>query len=146
MGAYHVVIAGGLDWAYDLSGFLQGKQLADPKGNGVLYANHAYPIKGDPVEKWLAKMEKATQTLPVIVSEFGAEGRGVQGQTGEQWVRQVLQILQAHEWSWTAWDLHPSAGPRLISDWSYTPTPAFGAWVKQALLGTLPPYVVPGSE
>ena len=30
-GAKNVVIAGGLDWAYDMSGFLQGKQLADPQ-------------------------------------------------------------------------------------------------------------------
>ena len=60
------------------------------------------------------------------------------GLTGEQWVRQVLQVLEDRGWSWTAWDLHPSAGPRLISDWKYTPTPSFGTWVKQALLGTLP--------
>jgi endoglucanase len=90
-------------------------------------------------------METATKTLPVIVSEFGAEGRGVRGQTGEDWVRHVLDVLQSHGWSWTAWDLHPAAGPRLISDWSYTPTPAFGVWVKQALLGTLPPYTPPAA-
>jgi endoglucanase len=144
-GAKNVVVAGGLDWSYDLSGILAGRQLADPKGNGVLYANHAYPFKGDTVEQWIAKMEKATQTLPVIVSEFGAEERGVRDQTAEEWVRHVLQVLQSHDWSWTAWDLHPAAGPRLISDWSYTPTPAFGAWVKQALLGTLPPYTPPAA-
>jgi len=143
-GARNVVIAGGLDWSYDMSGFLQGKQLADPTGNGVIYANHTYPFKGDTVEKWIAKLEKATKTLPVIVSEFGAEGRPGTGanrnQRGEEWVRRVLQSLEEHKWSWTAWDLHPAAGPRLISDWKYTPTPTFGKWVKEALLGTLPPY------
>jgi len=142
-GANNVIIAGGLDWAYDMSGFLEGKQLADPTGNGVIYANHAYPFKGDTVERWIAKMEKATKVLPVIVSEFGAQSRGApgaRGQTGEQWVRHVLQALHDHDWAWTAWDLHPRAGPRLISDWKYTPTPSFGKWVKQALLGTLPPY------
>ena len=76
----------------------------------------------------------------VIVSEFGSESRGGAGETGEQWVRHVLQVLHDHDWDWIAWDLHPSAGPRLISDWNYTPTPQFGVWVKQALLGTLPPY------
>lgn len=138
-GAKNVVIAGGLDWAYDMSGILAGKLLSDPKGNGVIYANHAYPFKGDTVEQWITKMETATKTLPVIVSEFGADARGRGGQTGEQWVRHVLQALQDHHWHWTAWDLHPAAGPRLISDWNYTPTPSFGVWVKQALLGTLPP-------
>jgi len=144
--AKNVVIAGGLDWAYDMSGFLNGKQLADPTGNGVIYANHAYPFKGDTVEQWIAKMEKATKTLPVIVSEFGAEGRSAaraKGQTGEQWVRSVLQALDDHHWAWTAWDLHPRAGPRLISDWKYTPTPPFGVWIKKSLHGELPPYTPP---
>jgi TolB protein len=138
-GAKNVVIAGGLDWAYDMSGFLEGKQLVDPNGNGVIYANHAYPFKGDTVERWLAKMEKASKVLPIIVSEFGSDANGARGQSGEQWVRQVLQALESQGWSWTAWDLHPSAGPRLISDWKYTPTPSFGTWVKQALLGTPTP-------
>jgi hypothetical protein len=154
-GAKNVVVAGGLDWAYDLSGILDGRQLSDPKGNGVIYANHAYPFKGDTVEKWIAKMETATKKLPVIVSEFGAEPRrrleagaaaDVAGATArsEDWVRRVLQVLKDHEdWHWTAWDLHPAAGPSLISDWNYTPTPYFGAWVKQALLGTLPTYAPP---
>jgi hypothetical protein len=147
-GAMNVVIAGGLDWAYDMSGLLDGKQLSDPTGNGVIYANHAYPIKGDTVEQWIAKMEKATKVLPVIVSEFGAESRwsmtpGGRIPTGEPWVRAVLQALEDHQWNWTAWVMHPSAGPRLISDWKYTPTVSFRAWVKKALDGELPPYTPP---
>ena len=142
-GAKNVVIAGGLDWAYDMSGFLAGKQLADPRGNGVIYANHAYPFKGDTVERWIAKMEAATKQIPVIVSEFGSDPRGAGRPPGEQWVRQVLQALQDHDWNWTAWDLHPAAGPRLISDWNYTPTPTFGKWVKQELAGTSPDARIP---
>jgi hypothetical protein len=142
-GAKNVVIAGGLDWAYDMSGFLGKRRLADPVGNGVIYANHTYPFKGDSVERWTAKLEAAAKEFPVIVSEFGAEARGgggARGLSGEEWVRKVLQVLEDHGWAWTAWDLHPRAGPRLISDWKYTPTPSFGKWVKAALLGTLPPY------
>jgi len=115
-------------------------------GNGVIYANHAYPFKGDTVERWIAKMEHASKELPILIGEFGADARGpggARGHTGEEWVRRVLEALRVHDWHWTAWDLHPRAGPRLISDWNYTPTPAFGAWVKQALEGTLPPYTPP---
>jgi len=50
----------------------------------------------------------------------------------------MLQVLHDHDWDWIAWDLHPAAGPRLISDWKYSPTPGFGKWVKQALEVTLP--------
>ena len=55
---------------------------ADPDGNGVIYANHAYPFKGDTVEQWVAKMETATKTLPVIVSEFGSDPKGGAGPDG----------------------------------------------------------------
>ena len=72
-GAKNLVIVGGLDWAYDMSGFLEGSSSPIPTGNGVIYANHAYPFKGDTVERWLAKMEKAAKDLPIIVSEFGSD-------------------------------------------------------------------------
>ncbi len=140
-GAKNVVIVGGLDWSYDFTGILQGRQLSDPDGNGVLYDNHAYPFKGDTVERWIGKLETASRKLPIIVGEFGAETRrGGPVEKDERWVRHVLQALEDHKWSWTAWDMHPAAGPRLISDFRCTPTPSFGKWVKQALDGTLPPY------
>jgi hypothetical protein len=150
-GARNVVVVGGLNWAYDFSGILDGRRLADPSGDGVLYDNHAYPFKGDTVAQWVAKMEAAAKALPVMVGEFGADSRGPaakkgRGPSDEEWVRQVLQALEDHGWSWTAWDLHPAAGPRLISDWNYTPTPFFGAWVKKALDGTLPPYTPPAPK
>jgi hypothetical protein len=144
-GAKNVIVAGGLDWSYDMSGFLNGKQLKDPKGNGVIYANHNYPFKGDTFEKWLAKMETATKQIPVIVSEFGAGGGRRPDQNGDVWIRRVLQALHDHDWDWTAWDLHPAAGPTLISNWSYTPTANFGVYVKQELEGTLPAYTPPAT-
>jgi hypothetical protein len=146
-GAKNVVIVGGLDWSYDFSGILKGARLADPDGNGVLYDNHAYPFKGDNVERWVAKMEVASKALPIIIGEFGAETRrGAVVEKDEQWVRQVLQALEDHKWHWTAWDMHPGAGPRLILNFRCEPTPGFGKWVKQALDGTLPPYIPPQTK
>ncbi len=60
-GAKNLIVAGGLDWSYDLSGILPGRQLKDPTGQGVIYANHAYPFKGDTVEKWVGKMESGLE-------------------------------------------------------------------------------------
>jgi dipeptidyl aminopeptidase/acylaminoacyl peptidase len=140
-GAKNVVIAGGLDWSYDMSGFLEKRQLVDRTGNGVIYSNHTYPFKGDSIQRWIAKLQRASEVIPVIVSEFGAESQSgvhASGPSPEQWVRQVLQALEDHGWAWTAWNLHPRAGPRLVSDWKYTPTPTYGKWVKVALAGTLP--------
>jgi len=153
-GAKNVIIAGGLNWAYDFDGILAGRQLKDPTGNGVIYANHAYDNKGHSVDVWIARMEQATAKLPVIVSEFGGSGgpnrraRRFGNPTptesaGDDWLLHVMQALQDHNWAWTAWDFHPQAGPTLISDWNYTPTPDFGIFVKQMLSGTLPRYTPP---
>ncbi len=132
-GARNVAVVGGLDWSYDLSGVLEGRRLSDPDGDGVIYANHAYPFKGDTVERWVGKMEAASKVLPIIVSEFGSEAKGGSGLSGEAWVRQVLGALEGHGWDWTAWDMHPAAAPCLISGWDYAPTPYFGVPIKEAL-------------
>jgi hypothetical protein len=154
-GAKNVIIAGGLNWAYDFDGILEGRQLKDPDGNGVIYANHVYNNKGHGVEVWIARMEKATAKLPVIVSEFGGSGGpnrrmgrggGPASPSGDDWLLHVMQVIQDHNWSWTAWDFHPQAGPTLISDWNYTPTPDFGVFVKQMLAGTLPRYNPPAAQ
>jgi hypothetical protein len=142
-GARNVVIAGGLDWAYDLSGILEGRQLSDRRGHGVIYANHCYDNKGDSVYTWIAKMEKATAKLPVIVSEFGGNSGPSRRVPADNWLLHVMQALAEHQWSWTAWDLHRTAAPALISDWNYTPSGRYGVIVKQALTGTLPVYTPP---
>jgi hypothetical protein len=151
-GAKNVVIAGGVNWAYDFSGILGGLQLFDRNGNGVIYANHAYDNKNESADTWVAKMEKATSRFPVIVSEVGGSGGphrrlGIIGSstkvTPDDWLLHVIQAIQDHNWSWTAWSFHPSASPSLISDWTYAPTQDFGVFVKQALAGTLPRYAPP---
>ncbi len=138
-GARNVVVVGGLDWAYDFSGILAGRRLSDPRGDGVIYANHCYDNKHDSVDTWIAKMEKASATLPVIVTEFGGRSGPSRVVPTDNWLLHVLQALDEHHWSWTAWDLHPGAGPVLISDWNYTPSARFGVYVKEALAGAAPP-------
>lgn len=156
-GAKNLIVAGGLDWAYDFSGILEGRQLKDPEGNGVLYPNHCYNNKNQAVETWIANMEKAAAKLPIIISEFGgsyfkpgdpaAQSRrgdfgGMRRESGD-WLMRVLQAIEDHQWSYTAWDFHPAAGPTLISGWDYTPTPGFGVYVKQMLEGMWTRYSPP---
>ncbi|HUT45886.1 MAG TPA: cellulase family glycosylhydrolase [Sedimentisphaerales bacterium] len=153
-GAKNLVVVGGLDWAYDFSGILEGRQLKDPTGNGLVYANHCYNNKNQAVETWIANMEKAAKKLPIIISEFGGayykpgtepprrRFGGMRRNDGD-WLMRVLQAIEDHEWSYTAWDFHPAAGPTLISGWDYKPTPGFGVYVKQMLAGTLPRYTPP---
>jgi endoglucanase len=134
-GARNIVIAGGLDWAYDFSGILNGHQLSDPQGNGVIYANHCYDNKNQKVDTWIKNMKIASAKLPVIVSEFGGHAGPGKVEPGDNWLVHVMSALKKNHWSWTAWDLHPRAGPALITDWNYTPSPQFGAYVEKALAG-----------
>jgi hypothetical protein len=142
-GAKNVIIAGGINWAYELEGILQGHQLSDPGGNGILYANHPYPhaypgLGRETIAQWTARMEAFAQKYPLIILEFGSIERmwpfpKEWNYDDEKWNREMIRVLEAHHWSWAAWDFHPTAWPCLISDWNYTPTPHFGVWVKKAL-------------
>ncbi len=150
-GAKNLIVVGSLDWAYDFSGILEGRKIQDPDGNGVIYANHCYNNKNQAVETWIANMEKASETLPMIIGEFGGAyfkpGQprprrrfGPGRQDDGDWLMRVMQAIEDHQWSYTAWDFHPHAGPSLITGWDYAPTPYFGVYVKQMLAGTLPRY------
>lgn len=131
-GARNVAVVGGLDWAYDLAGVLRGYALKDRTGNGIIYACHSYPFKGDTVDQWLIKLDAALKEIPVIVSEFGDTNPPATVSEPNAWVRQVLDALELRKCHWTAWDFHPLAGPCLV-DKDYQPTPSFGKLVKSAL-------------
>jgi endoglucanase len=147
-GAMNVAVAGGINWSYEVGGILDGRQLADPHGDGVVYAAHPYPhpFKGigrETIPQWEARMEAFGQRLPFIVSEFGSSEADWPfpkewNYNNERWNREMLGVLKANDWNWTAWDFHPKARPCLISDWNYTPTADFGVWVKQALAENVP--------
>jgi hypothetical protein len=123
-GAKNVVLIGGLDWGYDLSGVTKGYAVTDPRGNGIVYDTHIYPVK----KNWDRFVTPAADKYPVLVGEFGV-GRGEPG----EFVAQLLEYADKHDLHWIAWCLHRDAKPNLIKDWSYTPT-GFGVPVKKALL------------
>lgn len=135
-GAKNIVIAGGLDWGYDLSGVLNGFALKEHEGgNGIVYSSHVYPWKSNWQEKFLAVAEKH----PLFLGEVGAEQElmpFLQSQEDPHtWVPDMLGVIQKHKLHWTAWNFHPKSRPRVILDWDYTPTPFWGAYVKRALAG-----------
>lgn len=130
-GARNVAIAGGLDWAYDLSGIVKGHALSDPNGNGVMYATHIYPWKGN----WDKHVGIATTNYAVFVGEVGCEPKG-KNEDPSTWAPKVLKYIESHRLNWTAWCFHPGASPCLIKDWNYTPTPYWGVYAKEVLQGS----------
>ena len=142
-GAKNVVVAGGINWAFEVGGILRGRELSDPQGHGVVYAVHPYPHRYDhlgleTIPQWSARLQAFADRLPLIVTEFGSLEKSWPfppswHTNDEGWNRETLRTLEAHHWNWVAWDMHPYAEPCLITGWNYTPTPSFGVWVKQAL-------------
>jgi endoglucanase len=136
-GAKNIVIAGGLDWGYDLSGVIAGHALDDRGGNGVVYSSHVYPWKSD----WQGKFLAAAAKVPLFIGEVGAEQEKLKFLPPERqedpytWVPDMLGVIQQHQLNWTAWCFHPKSAPKVLLGWDYQPTPYWGAFVKRALGG-----------
>lgn len=136
-GAKNIIVAGGLGFAYDLSGILEGFALDDKGGNGIIYATHFYNWHRGWDKKFLPVAEK----YPVLVGEFGADVNKmsfIPAKNQEDpytWVPDALGMVQKYKLNWTAFSFHPKATPVLIKDWTYEPTPFWGAFVKDALAG-----------
>lgn len=138
-GAKNIVLVSGLDWSYDLTGFVNGYALDDNGGNGIMLVWHNYPWKRD----WEAKGLVATEKYPVILTEVGAiEKWSDFSFIGEKerypldgWAEDMIGLIQKYKLHWTAFSFHPKCGPMIISDWNYSPTPYWGVYVKEALAG-----------
>lgn len=142
-GAKNMVIAGGLDWGYDLSGIMNGFALKDHEGgHGIVYSSHVYPWKKD----WMGKTIIAAADHPIFVGEVGTPpdwksfnfippAARTEDLSSGEWPRDMLGLIQKHKLHWTGFSFHPKTGPMVIQDWDYTPTPYWGAFVKEALAG-----------
>ncbi len=128
-GANNMIVAGGLDWAYDLRSL---PTLTDTgSGKGVVYAAHIYPWKSTPWDTYVPPAFSAVN--PVIISEFGMDTND-----GGTWDNSLIAWITTHSYHAIAWDMHTSAGPILISDWAFTPTNYHGVPVKNWLASAVP--------
>ncbi len=136
-GAENLVIAGGIDWAFDLSGV----RSAPIAGHNIIYATHPYNKADNVKSRWETSFGylASNDTAPVIATEFGDSTTNCSG----AWDADLIAFADAHHMSWTAWAWYKSGCnfPALISEWDYTPT-LQGETVKAALLSY--PYVPAG--
>lgn len=133
-GANNVVTAGGLDFAYNLSGIIAGYALTEATGgNGIVYETHIYPWKGS----WQANVGNIAQVYPVLVGEIGHPGVtsfiGLTFEAHPTWVPRILDFVDTHKLNWTGWSFYPGADPRMIVDWEYVPTEFWGTPAFQRL-------------
>jgi len=129
-GANNIVVAGGLNWAFDLTG-LPANDLTDTgSGNGVLYSSHVYSSKGYPAggTQWDTYITNATATSPphaVIIEEFGATSSD-----GAAWDNSTIAWLNGtnsknYVYSGMAWAFSSDVGPTLLTSFSGYPTTSY---------------------
>jgi len=151
-----IVLVGGLNWAYNLNPVAE----QPVRREGVAYASHAYPQKAKPEintrqafhDAWQRDWGFVADRYPVIATEIG-------------WVREdgfnphvpvinndgsygpnLARFMKERGISWTVWNFDVEWGPRMISDWDFTPTEQ-GSFYRDVLLrekaGTLRNSVLP---
>jgi endoglucanase len=136
-GARNVVLVGGLDYAYDLSGIANGYALEEKGGNGIILSTHIYPWK----KGWAEKVLVVAREYPILVGEVGAGAKKMEWLPAEYqedavtWVPEMIGFIQKYKFHWTAFAFHPKAGPAMLEDWSYRPNATWGAFVRRAFAG-----------
>ncbi len=136
-GAKNIIVAGGLGYSGDLSGVVNGFALDDKGGNGIMYSWHQYNWhKG-----WDKTVVPVAEKYPIMVGEFGADINKMDFiPAGNQedpytWVPDMLGFIQKYRLNYTGFCFAPNSSPKLVLDWSFTPTPYWGAFLKDALAG-----------
>lgn len=154
-GANNVVVAGGLNWAYDLRGLVGNEPsgggpvtLTDTaSGNGIIYASHVYPSKGasgtfTTTVDGGTYIKPAANTFPVIISEFGNSPSCVSGSNdGGTWINSVTSWISSTNGfvGGVGWDFSPDICPAMLTSWSGYPTNAYeGAPVSEWLATPVP--------
>lgn len=149
-GAHNIVVAGGLDWAYDLTG-VTANHLTDATGSGVMYSTHVYPWKGS--APWVPadgdnKVTVIANQYPILVGEFGQTDDDHSScancsvttyanySTGA-WGQTVLNWINQNNYNYTAWDFQTKDSPSMLTNWQFTPTVYLGVQVE-ADLAALP--------
>jgi len=136
-GAKNIVVCGGLEYAFNLSGVLKGYALDDKGGNGIMYATHFYNWHKGWQEHFMAVAEK----YPVLIGETGADIHKMNfipaaaQEDPYTWAPNAIGFIQKNHLNWTAWSLHTGATPAMLADANYTPNPFWGQFVKDALHG-----------
>jgi hypothetical protein len=139
-GANNVVIAGGLDYAYDLSVVA----TSPVQGYNIMYATHPYNNAAErQPSQWQAHWGYLTATAPVVITEFG-DGTGSCSPT---WDTNLIAYADLRRASWTAWAWYPGGCmfPSLLTDWAGATTKE-GSVVQSALLGYSDPPDQPPAE
>ncbi len=135
-GAQNLVVIGGLNWAYDLSGVPANRV----QGYNIIYNTHPYASKcaggACGVASFTQNFGFLAATDPVIATEFG------DGDCSAGFYQTFTDYTQSNGIHWTGWAYYvPGASdicgfPALISDWNGTAVQGSGTTVQAALIAS----------
>lgn len=138
-----VLLVAGFNWAYDLTPV---RHMPIQREN-IAYAVHPYPQKAKPTVKskenffmlWDKDWGFVAQKAPMIATEIGWSNENAPGahvptiNNDGSYGPQIIEYLEEHGISWTAWVFDPQWAPQMIKDWDYTPTEQ-GHFFKKEML------------
>ena len=150
-GANNICIAGGLNWAFDISGLADGYdglpngyRLTDTaSGRGVMYDSHAYPVKGAK-SSWDKTIGPVRRVAPILIGEWGwdSSDNAISGGdcTSNIWMNQLMNWMDdaygeydGVPVNWTGWNLHMSSTPKMLYSWDFKTTAYNGTYIKNRL-------------
>jgi endoglucanase len=151
-GANNVIIAGGLGWAYDMTG-VKANALSDPSGNGIAYEAHIYDNKGPGAPGiWNNNVTVAVNAgFCVVIGEFGPKNDGTQDNSGcTPFESDLISWIDGanpanYPYSALGWSFNTDAVPRMIADWNFNPTSCHGAQIKSWLASVKPVSIAPAA-
>ncbi len=133
-GATNVVMAGGVSYSSDLSGWLANKPN-DPMGN-LAASFHTYNFTGCNMQScWGSTIQGVAGQVPVVTGELG-ENDCAHGYIDGYMSWADGAGVSYLGWAWNA-DFNCNSGPGLVSDYGGTPT-GFGAGIQAHLAAVNP--------
>jgi hypothetical protein len=95
--AHNLVIAGGLGWAFDLSGI----PAFELDGYNIVYATHLYPFSNKLPDSWDHAFGILTETAPVMLTEFGPASTA--GDCPDGYLDALFSYANERALSWLGW-------------------------------------------
>jgi endoglucanase len=132
-GANNLVLVGGLDWAYDLSGVVGGYALS---GTNIAYDTHVYTLWHNTTADWDTHFGVVAGRYPMVSTEFGSSDCSTTDSSRLLSYFDAPMGNTANRMGWTIWSWNNPGNcqqPSIIADWEGTALPGQGAMIKQAL-------------
>ena len=149
-GAKNIIVAGGLDYAYDDRGIAKGYDGLENgyaleegegkyRGNGIMYSAHIYPWKVEE-QDWEDKVGCIMRDYPIFVGEFGHTNEKVAKywdngyyEDAPIWMNQFMNWMDVNGLNYTIWAMHSKTAPETLKNWEYEPTKFNGIYQKYNL-------------